>query len=169
MPTPQPESTSALLGDPDPQPVVTLGPDDVDPAKYPSHGIDTVNGGIRLPGVEFRSNDGRIVCGIFTWGHLTTPAGTASCTVDTFRSVFPQPSTDTGPWVQSVMVDALTGAYGLYPDWFAQPARAIPVLAAGKSIRYEGTVCSATADTITCTINSTGHGFTLSPTAYTRF
>jgi hypothetical protein len=67
------------------------------------------------------------------------------------------------------MADPVTGSHFLYPDWFAQPDRQIPVLPTGKSIRFEGTVCSVTGDAVTCTIWSTGRGFTISPSTYNMF
>jgi len=151
-----------------PEPVQTRGADEVDPATHTSHAIDTQNA-TTLPGVEFTTSDGRIICGILTWGHLSSQPGTASCTVDSHRDLFPQPFPETGPYVQSVMVEPVTGALGLYPDWFAQPERTIPVLAEGKSITFEGTICAATTGTITCTITSTGHGFVVSSTEYSLF
>lgn len=146
--------------------MVTLGPNDVNPADYNSYAIDTVNNGVPLPGVAFRTADGRIICGIFTWGHFATVPGTASCTVDTYKEIYPQPFPDTGPYVMSVMVSPATGTSGLYPDWFAQPAREIPVLPDGKSIRYEGTVCTSGGTDVTCLVTSTGKGFSLSPSGY---
>jgi len=175
MPTEAPAAEGESIQSPAPEPsepipVETRSPNEVDPAAYPSHGIDTVNGDTPMPGVEFTTDDGRIICGIFTWGHFSTLAGTVSCTVDTYRTLFPQPGLgDDGPFVQSVAADPMTGSYGLYPDWFAQPARTIPVLPAGKAIRFEGTVCAVVAGQVTCMISSTGAGFTLSPTAYTLF
>lgn len=154
---------------PAPQPTLVLGPDDVDPAAYPSAAIDDANGGIPMPGVAFRTGDGRIVCGIFTWGHLNTEAGTASCTVDSYIDVLPQAFPETGPHAKSVMVTPVSGSAGLYPDWFAQPARDIAVLADGEWMRYEGTDCTVTAGAVTCTVRSTGHGFALSTTSYTLF
>lgn len=161
QPAPPAEEVSA-------PPAPTRGPDEVDPADYVSYGIDTVNGGTPLTGVSFQTDGGRTICGIFSSGHPPTPAGAVSCTVDTYREIFPQPFPDAGPYVQSVMADPVTGSYGLYPDWFAQPTRAIPVLPDGKTMRYEDTWCSVSAETVTCTV-STGKGFTLSPTAYTLF
>jgi hypothetical protein len=67
------------------------------------------------------------------------------------------------------MADPVTGSYFLYPDRFAHPARDIPVLADGKTIRFEGTVCSVNDEGVTCTISSTGRGFTISQSAYNLF
>ncbi|WP_141933583.1 hypothetical protein [Microbacterium sp. SLBN-146] len=117
--------------------------------------------------MEFRSEDGRIVCGIITVGHFTTTPGTASCTVDTFADILPQPYPDTGPYVQSVMVTPYMGASHLYPNWFGYPERSIPVVPAGMSIRYEGTRCTVSNDDVTCRVTATGEGFTLSPGGFT--
>jgi hypothetical protein len=36
-------------------------------------------------------------------------------------------------------------------------------------MRYEGTDCTVAAGAVTCTVRSTGHGFTLSTTSHTLF
>ncbi|MET0861561.1 MAG: hypothetical protein ABW091_11100 [Microbacterium sp.] len=169
MPTVDPSAPPAPAPGPVPDPAPTRGPDEVDPADYNSYAIDTVNGGVPLPGIAFRTADGRTICGIFTWGHFSTDAGTATCTVDTYKEIYPQPYPDTGPFVMSVMVSPLTGTAGLFPDWFAQPAREIPVLPDGRSIVYEGTRCTSTGADVTCTVLWKNQGFTLSPTGYSYF
>jgi hypothetical protein len=168
--------TSAPQADPAPEPVPAqpsiapaLGPNDVDPAGYTSHAVDTVNVGNTLPGVAFTTADGHVICGIFGPGHLATMPGTASCTVDTYRQVFPQPSPTSPPFVQSVMVDPAYGPAGLYPDWFAQPKRSIPVLTDGKSIRFEGTTCTAQGGQVKCIVDSTQRGFLVDTAAYSMF
>lgn len=167
---PTPETTPPPTPEPVFQPEKTYGPNEVNPADYVSYAVDTVNGGIPLTGVSFTTTDGRTICGIFSAGHLSTPPGAVACTIDSFRDVFPQLYPDTGPYVQSVMADPVTGSsYGLYPDWFAQPARTIPVLADGKTLRYENTACTVSGESVTCIVSSTGPGFTVSPTAYNLF
>ena len=164
--TPQDSPEAAPL--PEPAPSETRGPNDVNPERYASSAVDTQNGNIPLPGVSFRTEDGRTICGILTWGHLSSQAGTVSCTIDSYREVIPQPA-DREPFVKSVMADPQNGSYFLYPDRFAQPARDIPVLMDGETIRFEGTVCSVDPEGVTCTISSTGRGFTISPSAYNTF
>jgi hypothetical protein len=161
----EPPATDSQPGPPSSE---IRGANEVDPADYASQAVDPQNGGIALPGVSFRTDDGRTICGILTWGHLSSQAGTVSCTVDSFREVIPQPA-DREPFVKSIMADPVSGSYFLYPDWFAQPARQIPVLSGGKSIDYEGTFCAVDEEGVTCTISSTGRGFTISPTGHNLF
>ncbi len=165
--TPQ-DSPDEQVAEPVPAPSETRGPDEVDPADYTSDAVDPQNGNIPLPGVAFRTADGLIICGILTSGYVAGQAGSGSCTIDSYRDVIPQPA-DREPFVKSVMADPTTGSYFLYPDRFAHPDREIPVLAAGKSIRFEGTSCSVNSDSVTCVISSTGRGFTISQSAYQLF
>ena len=170
MPTAVPTPPAAAAPEPEPEPFhPTLGPDDADPSDYVSYAVDTVNGGIPLPGVSFTTADGRTICGIFSYGHPGTQPGAVSCTIDSYLDVLPQSWPETGPYVQSVMADPVGGSYLLYPDWFAGPALSIPVLAEGKTLRLDGTACTVATGSVTCVISSTGKGFTVSPTAYTLF
>lgn len=167
-PAPAPAPIPEPLPSPEPEPVPTLGPDDADPADYVSYAHDAINDR-PLTGVSFTTSDGRTICGILTWGHGQTPAGTVSCTVDSHREILPQAFPDTGPYTMSVMAFPNTGFALLYPDWFAQPTRAIPVLPAGKTLTFEGTACTATDVDVTCRTAPLGYGFTLSPTGYTSY
>ena len=147
----------------EPQP----NPNAVDNAGYVSHAIDTVNGG-PLPGVEFTSAAGDIICGITGSGGVA-PAGSATCTPSTWRDIIPQmPNAD--PIMHGVIVNRgdPSPSY-LYPDWFAQPARTIPVLAAGKVISFEGMTCEAIGATIRCSDDILGQGFLVSTDAVTLF
>ena len=186
-PTPSPTPVSIESGVPAipataPEPVVepeppiesepVIDPNAVDISGYVSHAVDTVNGGALL-GVEFATADGSIVCGITGEGNVTA-AGTAVCTPDSWRDFIPQPypetSSYTGPYVQAVTVSrgAASSSY-LYPDWFAQPERSIPVLPIGKNISYEGMLCTASSASVRCSDDSTGHGFTISDSSVTFF
>ena len=144
-----------------------IDPNAVDISGYVSHAVDTVNGGALL-GVEFATADGSIVCGITGEGNVTA-AGTAVCTPDSWRDFIPQYS-ENAPYVQAVTVSrgASMSTY-LYPDWFAQPERSIPVLPVGKNISYEGMLCTALSASVRCSDDSTGHGFTISDSSVTFF
>lgn len=150
-------------------PPAPVDPNSVDPADYVSTAVDDQNGGIPLPGVAFTVADGRIICGIMTWGHLSTVAGFVSCTPDTYREIYPQPVPEGPLFVKSIESDPVYGTAGLYPDWFAQPARAIPALPEGKNIRFEGTTCTAEKGGVTCTHDINGKGFFLTLEGYTYF
>lgn len=165
--TPQ-DSPGEQVTEPAPAPSETRGSNEVDPANYTSYAVDPQNGNIPLPGVSFRTADGLTICGILTSGYVAGQAGSVSCTIDSYRDVIPQPA-DREPFVKSVMADPSTGSYLLYPDRFAHPEREIPVLADGKSIRLEGTMCSVEGESVTCAISSTGRGFTVSQSAYQLF
>jgi len=150
-------------------PPTPADPNSVDPADYVSTAIDEGNGGIPLAGVAFTVADGAITCGILTAGHPGSTPGFVSCTPDTYREVLPQPVPEGPLYVKSIMSDPVYGPAGLYPDWFKQPERAVPALPDGKNLRYEGTVCSAAGEGVTCIHADSGKGFFLSPASYTYF
>lgn len=145
------------------------GANEVDPAQYSSHATDAQNGDAPLPGVEFMTADGQIICGILTSGAVAGSPGTASCTPSTYREIIAQPVPEGPLFVKSVMVEPTGGSLYLYPDWFAQPARTIPVLPDGKSIHLEGTTCSVAGGAVTCIVDATGKGFTVSLVAQNIF
>jgi hypothetical protein len=151
---------------PDQPAPLPLGPNDVDPAGFTSHAVD--DAGQPLPGVEFMTADGQIICGIADYRPGSQP-GDASCTPATYLEIIPQPGLDTLPPVMSIYVSAVTGSSYLYPDWFAKPARTIPVLPDGKTIRYQGTTCSVAGGAVTCSNDATGKGFIVSTTQATLF
>lgn len=135
---------------------------EVDPAQFSSHATDAQNGGAPLPGVEFMTADGQIICGILMSGAVAGSPGTASCTPSTYREIIAQPVPEGPLFVKSMMVEPTGGSLYLHPDWFAQPARTIPVLPSGKSIHLEGTTCSIAGGAVTCIVEATGKGFTVS-------
>lgn len=161
---PQPPVPSEPQPDPEPVPPSNA----VNNANYVSHATDTVNGG-SLTGVEFTSAAGDIVCGITGPGG-SVPAGSAICTPSTWKDIIPQVTPDTGPYVHAAVITrGGPSATYLYPDWFSQPARTIPVLPAGKIIAFEAMTCEAIAATIRCSDDSTGRGFLVSTEAVTFF
>ena len=144
---------------PSPEPAATAPPVDpnaVDPAMYPSHAMDTVNGG-PLPGVEFMIADGSIICGIKP---DTASPGFATCTPDTWKGWLPvDPS---GVAAHGVMVPSNASGPGyMAPDFYAQPARTIPVLPDGKNITLGTITCSVSGATVVCK-SIYGFGFELS-------
>jgi hypothetical protein len=180
VPTPTPTPEPVVTLDPESEepavepvapaePPASVVPNTVDPSDYVSTAIDYVNGGVPLPGVAFTVADGRITCGILTWGHAGTAAGFVSCTPDTYREIYPQPTPEGPLYVMSIESDPNYGPAGLYPDWFKQPERSVPVLPEGKNIRYEGTTCSAEGGGVKCTHDANGKGFFLTLESYTYF
>lgn len=115
-------------------------------------------------GVEFTTADGAIICGIQP---TLVASGFATCTPNTWRELFPGGLG--GMPLHGVEVTTMKASAGyLIPDFYAQPARTIPVLPDGKHIQLENITCSVTSGTVTCK-NSFGFGFTLSTTSADLF
>jgi len=171
-PTPSPTPTARTQvvppATPPVQPVTPpqSNPNAVNNADYVSHATDSDGGAIT--GVEFMTAAGDIVCGITGPGGSVS-AGSAVCTPSTWAEIIPQATPDTGPFVHAAVVNRGGIASYLYPDWFSQPARTIPVLPAGKVISLEGMTCEAIGATVRCSDDSTGTGFLASTEAITFF
>lgn len=160
---PEPAPQPAPSSDPPPAPE-PVDPNSVDNADYVSYAWDAGNNNA-LTGVSFTVAGGRIICGISD-GATFPMAGTASCTPDTYREIISQPVPEGPAYVMSVVIDPVVGPSGLYPDWFAQPARAIPALPEGRNIRLGGTTCTAERGGVRCDLDANGKGFFLDIAGY---
>ncbi|MGO4534142.1 hypothetical protein [Leifsonia sp. 2MCAF36] len=161
--TPDPQRVQPVQPTQPAQPSPAPDPNGVDPAGYASHAIDPGNGGVALPGLEFMTADGNVICGI----KPTTDGapGFATCTPSTWRTVIPQ--NGNGMPEHAVILFTSNAAGWLFPDLYSQPARTIPVLPEGKSIRLESITCSVSGGAVTCVNAPGGADFVVSTAAVT--
>ncbi|WP_158863028.1 hypothetical protein [Leifsonia sp. AG29] len=163
QPAPQPAPSSET-----PRPAPTHDPNAVDPALYPSHG--TTREGQAVPGVEFKTADGSVVCGIARAGGPWGGLNQAMCDPSSWKTALHQYYSEEGPFAQSVVIaDDASYPYGLEQLglWWVHQADTVPVLPDGKNITVGGITCSVADSAVTC-VNSFKKGFVLTGTSFTE-
>ncbi|MGQ0467042.1 MAG: DUF6636 domain-containing protein [Sporichthyaceae bacterium] len=109
----------------------------------------------------FRMPSGNIGCAIDAAG-VTCGVQNASWTPP------PRPTTDCeGDWGQTIAVDPLRARFVCASDTPLDPES--PVLAYGSENRVNGYVCTSSRQELRCEHAGSGHGFTVSRSAYTVF